>query len=242
MTNNPAARLHLILSTCREKEKALKNKPMVEAWRTIFGISPEVQDSIVMSKVGLVYMLPPQISAKINSISDINHRLYLGWQNELAQAFGQISFQAPFQNFTSKLSDSLLLSIEFCADLLSKTCPEKVIDKKQMEQLRNEISELYTNILNSDLDPDLAQYLLDQLQLIIDAIDNYMLTGSLALEKAIDTIIGATITKNYRARSTKDSKFGNPFWAIVGKTAVLLELAKSAAELGEGIIKLLPTK
>ena len=68
--NNPAARLHNVLTLCREVPKELRGKPMVEAWRHVLSLGDDVDEVIVMSKVGLIYLLPSQISAEITRFED----------------------------------------------------------------------------------------------------------------------------------------------------------------------------
>lgn len=195
-----------------------------------------------MSKLAFVYMLPSQIASEIKSFSDLDHRLYLGWQNEFAQALMHISVRASFQEFSGKLTDSLLLSIEFCSHELSKRCPEKVVEEDKLNELKTEARKLYDEILKADLDPALSRYLLDNLQMIIQAIENYVFTGARGIEQSIDAIVGTIVTKNKIATAAKASTCGEAFWGMVGKAAVLLQLAKTALELGEGVFKILPGK
>ena len=76
--------------------------------------------------------------------------------------------------------------------------------------------------------------------MMIEAIDNYMLTGPSGIEKALDATVGSSLTNHVLAKDAKDSQFGERFWKAVGKAAVLLKLAKTATELTDGVMKLLP--
>jgi hypothetical protein len=238
--NNPAGRLHNVLTLCKKHQKEMGGQPMVRAWRKVLALDDNVEDIVVMSKVGLVYVLPSHISAEIKRFDDLDQRLYLGWQNDLAKAFTQISFNAGFNEFVSRLTDSLLINIEFCSHELSKRCPEKMVDDEELKELKESAYGLYQEIQQGTLPPDLSRYLLDHTYLIIDAIDNYTLTGARGLRTALDAAVGAVITDHAVARRAKESAFGERFWAVIGKTAVVLELAKTALELGEGVMKHLP--
>ncbi len=240
--NNPAARLHHILTICKARRKDMASKPMVQVWRKVFNLADNIEDTVVMSKVGMVYLLPQQISTLIKRYDDLEPRLFLGWQSELTQAFTQISFTNAFDNFASHLSDSLLITLEFCSDALSRKCPEKVVSEAELQKLRETACLLYDEVQKSDLEPVLAQYLLEHIYLVIQSVENYIFTGAAGLQYALDTAVGSVVTKNNIARQSQQSVFGERFWALVGKTAVVLELSKTALELGEGIFKMLPSK
>ena len=237
--NNPAARLHNILKLCKSLANEMGGKPMVQAWRKVFSLDDDVEDIVVMSKVGRVYGLPSQISDEIKQFEDLDHTLYLGWKNDLAQAFQAISFTNAFSGFTNKLSDSLLINIQFCAHELSKRCPEKIVDDAQLAELKEAVYTLYQEVQKANLATELSRYLLDHLYLMIEAIDNYLITGARALQNSIDNIVGTVITNQKVATAVKDSPVGNKFWGVVGKAAVLLQISKTAMELGEGAFKLL---
>jgi hypothetical protein len=240
--NNPAARLHNVLTLCKKNRKEMGGQPMTKAWRKVLSLSEETEDIIVMSKVGFIYLLPSQIASEIQRFEDLDHRLYLGWQNDLAQAFTQISFGAAFSGFVDRLSDSLLINIEFCSHELSKRCPEKMVDEAELQKLKEAAYALYQEILKANPPPDLSRYLLDHLYLIVEAIDNYMLSGARGLRTVVDAIVGTALTNHQTARQAKESTFGERFWGIAGKVAVLLDLAKTAMELGDGTFKMLPGK
>ena len=154
----------------------------------------------------------------------------------------QINFRAAFQDFSNKLSDSLLINIKFCAHELSKRCPEKMVAEAQLTELKESVYALYQDVQKADLDPSLSRYLLDHLYLMIAAIDNYLLTGTRGIEHALDATVGSILTNHSVANQAKESEFGEAFWKVIGKAAVILQLAKTAMELGEGVFKLLPGK
>ena len=233
MNNNPAARLHFILEKSRATE--VRNKPMMEGWRTVLSLPNTMDDLTTMQKLGGLFSLTQVVSDHITKYPDLDHNLYLGWRNDLCNSFKQINFSAKFNAFSSTLSDSLLINIQFCAHELGKRKPEKVIEEAQLQELKDEASKLYDQILESDLDSEISEYLADLTYRFVDAIDNYLITGSLGIQRALDSAVGTVITTNKIATSSKETSEGKAFWNIAGKTAILLNLAKTVMELGEGI-------
>jgi hypothetical protein len=236
--NNPAARLHNILVNCR-KDKELRNQPMLIGWRTVLSLPAEIEDITVMYLVGKIFLLPSQITQELSQFPDIDMELFLGWKTDMTSAFKKINFESPFASFYDRLSDSLLVTIKFCAHELSKRRPEKIVDEAQLGELKQQVYDLYTEVLKTDLPTDIRRYLLDHLYEIIDAIDCYMVTGACPIQRAVDGVIGSFVTDGNTVRQTLDKEVGKKFWSTMNKAAILLSISKTALELGEGAAKLL---
>lgn len=237
--NNPAARLHSILAKCRSSPQDLRHKPMIQGWKHVFDLTDKTEDVLVMSRVGRVYVLPSQIAAEITRFADLDARLYLGWQGDMAAAFKTIGFNNAFQEFVGKLSDSLMLAIEFCAHELGKRCPEKILDDTAINELKAEVFTLYQEFLQADLPPDLSRYILDKLYQIYDALDTFPITGSQALETAVNAAMGSILTNNKMAEESAKNPGGQKFWKTVHKASLLLDIAQKTYQIGSGIGKLL---
>ena len=157
----------------------------------------------------------------------------------MADAFKQINFNAQFAQFYDKLSDSLLLTIEFCAHELSKRRPEKMLDETALAELKEEAHAFYESILVANISPDIRRFLLDHVYQLIDAIDSYLIMGAVPLQWALDSTIGSFLTNQNTAKQVQKSDIAAKFWAIMNRVATLLNIAKSALELGEGAAKLI---
>lgn len=237
--NNPAARLLFILKKCRSVPDNIKNKPMPTGWRHVLNLPDSTPDTIVLAKVGLIYHLPIQIEAEIKRYEDLDTDLYLKWQNELTKAFTQINFTNQFAQFTGQLNETLLTVIQFCDHELSKRNPEKIIDESQLKEIKTSTEELFDKISLSVMDNDLKRFLLHHLYLIIEALQNYIITGAKGLETALDAAIGKLVIDPMMRSKFEKSEKKKDVWDILSKIALILSSAKTAFELGEGIAKLL---
>jgi len=235
--SNPAHRLHNILT----RSKAVKNKNMLQGWREVLSLPEDMSELIVMSKVGKVFTLPSIITTYIQRFPDLmtDDDLYLGWRNDLTSAFRNVSFNTTFNQFANRLSDSLLINIRFCAHALDKRMPEKNVARDDLDAIRASAWSLYEDVLKSDLPDHLSRYLLDYLYLIIEAIDDYDITGAAGIERSLNAVIGAVATDTATAKQANASPFGERFWGVMTKVGVLLKLGKTALELEEGVRKLL---
>ena len=212
---------------------------MLVGWRNVLPIPDNVDDLIVMSKIGKVFTLPSIVTMHIERFPDLAPDLYLGWRNDLSAAFQAIRFTGTFGEFSNRLSDSLLINVRFCAHELDKRMPEKDITRPELDGIRESAWLLYQEILKSDLPPYIARYLLDHLYLIIEAIDDYEITGTAGIERSLNAIIGAVVTDAKTAKQANGSPFGERFWGVMTKVGVVLKLGKTALELGEGVWKVL---
>jgi hypothetical protein len=235
--SNPAHRLHTILFQSKQQE--LQNKNMMIGWRAVLQLPDQLDDLFIMNKVGKVFTLPSIIADQIKRFPDLDTELYLGWREDLASAFKFVNFNSQFAEFSRRLSDSLLINIRFCAHELDKRAPEKDISREELDKLRESTWSLYEEVLKADLPPSLSRYLLDYLYLIIEAIDDYHITGAVGMERALNAVLGTVITDQARAQEVRQSAFGERFWMVVTKVGVALKLAKTAAELANGVRKLL---
>jgi hypothetical protein len=120
----------------------------------------------------------------------------------------------------------LLISIRFCAHELDKRAPEKDVSREQLDSLRESAWSLYEEVLKEGLSAELSRYLLDHLYLIIEAIDDYNITGAVGMEQVLNGVLGAIITDSARAEKVRQSVFGERFWGVITKMGVVLKLAK----------------
>lgn len=235
--NNPAGRLHAILQASKEKE--IQRLNMIAGWRKVLSIPDTVDDLLTMNKIGKVFTLPHVITSLLQRFEDIDHDLYLGWKGDLLIAFRHVTFQSNFSEFGSRLSDSLLINIRFCDHELERRHPEKSITEEHLAALRDEANKLLDQILASELPPNLMRYLLDHAYLILEAIEDYPITGAPALERALDQAVGSVVTNRAVAQLAKDSTVGEQFWTFMGRIGLTLSIAKSAKEIGESVTKAL---
>ena len=212
---------------------------MLVGWRNVLSLPENIDDLILMGKIGKVFTLPSIITTHIERFPDLDRDLYLGWRNDLSATFRAIQFSTTFGQFSNRLSDSMLNNIRFCAQELDKRMPEKDVAPEGLTDIRDSAWALYEEILKSDLPPDLVRYLLDCLYLVIEAIDDFEITGAAGLEQSLNAVVGTVATNTATAKQASASPFGDRLWSVVTKVAVLLKLGKTALELEEGIRKFL---
>lgn len=215
--NNPAARLHQILSLCKKYEKESGARPMLIGWRKVFRIAESVKDFAVMERIGRVYSLAREISELIHRFDDLDPQLYLGWREELEDAFVNLSFRSEFQSFTRRIPKTLIVNLEFCSNALSDRCPEPMVDSEKLVEISRLAVELIKTVPQAQLDDAGKRYFLDYLTLIRRSVDDYSLAGAAGLQGAIDACTGTLVTQRQVSLPTRETAVGKKFWSLINK-------------------------
>lgn len=215
--NNPAARLHQILTLCKKHEKESGGRPMLMGWRKVFRMGETVKDFMVMERIGRVYVLAGEISDLVGRFDDMDPQLYLGWREELEDAFLNLSFRSEFGTFVKRIPRTLLVNVEFCSNALSERCPEPMVDPEKLIEINKLVLELIKSVQDSDLDEAGKRYFLDYLTLIRRAVDDYSFLGAPALQGVIDAVTGTLATQRHVSIPTRDTAVGKRFWGLTTK-------------------------
>ncbi len=210
----------------------------MEAWKEILDLKTD--DPLeIMGYVGRVYTLPNAVQRAVERIPELDHALHLGWKPDLDKALREMMWNANIQQFTQHLSDSLLVSLAFVSENLGRLAPEKVLDDKELETIRDEAWSLFDRIDQSSLDEPGRGYLLKQLGRLIQALDDYPFFGIQPLEIALDGVVGSVITDSRNAQETRGGEEDGMFWRLAGRVALLLKITHAVLQIGESAVDLL---
>lgn len=229
--NNPAARLHSILS----KMPPYRNKgdPASVIWANILRISPK-EIALVNFKVAEIFMLPNQIEEHVRRCEGEDHALFLEWMPDVSKAIQSSSLGSGINNFATHISDSTLLGLRHCSHLLSKNTFEVAVDVSKMNGVWGDLNSLYEEVRTSpSMDKKLKYYILRHLDLIRNAIRDYDVNGATPIHDAIDAFVGTTITNKEMAKQMQDSTHGEKIWKVVEGTAVVLGIISALPQLAQ---------
>lgn len=230
--NNPAARLHQTLTLCKKYEKESGSRPMLMGWRKVFRMGESVSDFSVLERIGRVYGIPAQIDELVGRFPDMDPLLYLGWREELEDAFLNVSFRSDFDTFTKRIPRTLLVNLEFCSNALSERCPEPMLDADRLAEIGKDAVEIIKSLPAADVDAPGKQYFHDYLTLISRAVADYMLSGAVGLQGAIDACTGTLVTQRGVSLANRETEVGKKFWALINKVTKALSAPEEEAEKG----------
>jgi len=232
LMNNPAARLHQILALCKKQEKESGSRSMLMGWRKVFRMAESTSDFCVLERIGKVYALPGEASELVRRCDDLDAQLYLGWCEELSEAFLNLSFGSEFDSFTRRVPKTLLVNVEFCSNALSERCPESMVDPDQLAEISREAGEIINMLSGAEMDASGKRYFLAYLTLIRRAVEDYMLSGAAGLQGAIDACTGTLVTQRGVSLANRETTVGKRFWGLIGKVTKSLAPAENGEESG----------
>jgi hypothetical protein len=236
--NNPAGRLLALLR--RGKKTDFLKMQAAQAWKVLLAI-PQANDlELTHQLVGLAE-LPLLIKSRVEGIPNVNHELYLKKLPELARTLRGLGFGVQWGIFVKSFSESVLDSLAFCDDLLSRENPDKRVDTDQLGSLLKDVGSLVDDVVASDIDNTLKQYMLKHLHIVERAIQDYQLLGAGPLEQAVEATIGSVFLHKDVAVEVAKTPLGARLWNILGKLAIITTLVVGVPQLPEAVRKLLPT-
>lgn len=228
--NNPAARLLNFVGTLRGYAINNKTQKTATALSIVLGIR---EDDVagLLERVGKILGVPREIREQVRSIKDVDQNLYLRWLETVEMLLAALNLNASIAMFADRLPQAILDEGQFCADLLSRTYPERVIASDQLRAVRKEVEDLKSTVVQSELDLPLKRYLIEHLRAIVNAIDLYDILGPSEIEATLNRTLGSVLTDLNRAERIKESSVGNRFWEVVLRVSQLVEIGSGLAQI-----------
>jgi hypothetical protein len=236
--NNPAARLHALLSKAKKGGEQYRQKPATESWAMLLNV-PTDNQALMLKRLGGVMELPLNIKTRTENLADVDQDLFLRWLPKVEEAFRANHLAGGFHGFIDKIDDTTLYGIEHCAALLSNRDPEAEITPEELENLKLQVEEMIKEMVDAEMDPDLKKFLLKHLFAIRNAIDEYQVFGSKPLVTAFGEVVAAVCTDPQTVVKSSATSIGMNFWKRVGHLKTLLAVGDQGLKLGERLFKLL---
>lgn len=235
--NNPAGRFYRLLSQAKGNQKN-RNVNAFKVWAELLE-ADEKKPWLVLRSLAGVMELPAIIREQIRGVPEIDQSLYLKWVPKVELAFASQRLNGHFHDFIQHIDDATLHGLEFCAECLSRKCPERRANESQLKEIAKDVAELIEEVLASDLPEDLRKFLLEHLNDLNRALQEYRLFGFKPLERAYGAIISGGLVAPEIIEKAKSKPHGQKFWAVFKKLSVVLMVAKSFVELGDRSFRVL---
>jgi len=225
---NPAGRLLEILKRARAGSAPTT---IAKGFAQIFDIGSDDFGEL-FRHLSLAEEAADQVSTLLKlSGNESFQRTYLECLPRIKRIFNVRHLDANWQqHIKDTLFDSELRDLQYCSDLLSEHFPEELIEADQLMELLKEVEALYDDVWTCDLDDDLKKIVLENLQTIKNAVNDYKIRGADGLQDALATIIG-TAAMVRPIDTTSGSNTFERLSKVVDMLAKLLNLAKSAKPL-----------
>jgi hypothetical protein len=236
-SNNPAGRLLNVIGKLRIILKEERNLKTESGWAKLFDID-NANTGLVMARVGSVLQLTNQITEIIKK-HKVENKIYFRDLNQIADAFRQMILQQGLDETLARIKEGSVTGLEYINDFLSRTSPEKTLDKTDLQKIYEDIMTLIDAIVSGDMQEYLRQYLLEKLDLLRQAIEMYNIFGIKPVENAINDILGSAAL-NKKIKESGDKEEVNKFVYIVLVALNLVGGFNDIAQLPESVDKVFP--
>jgi len=234
--NNPAARFHSLL---RIGQSQKKEEQCAKVWGNILNV-PIGDSPLLLRRIGHVMELPSLIATEIRDLPNVNHDIYLKWLPRVNASIGMMNFQNPWKTFIDRFDAEILYGIEICADTLHRSCPEKIISESTLKELSDKVTKLQEDLSNEGIPTSVAHFIMERLEEIRLALEEYSYRGSAPLERALENTVGKVVISPNIYQECQSSSYGKKFWELMGYLAITMTITTGAIQIGKDTVSLLP--
>lgn len=232
--DNPANRLLSILEAGKQVDKRTSCR---EAWGKL--LDTRGNNSLLMSRIGKLMELPALIIQALKEGYPNRGKTWAHWEAQVNTAFTTQNLNATWESFIIHIDDMSLNILRLSSDLIEVKFPQNTLSDEDLAGLRLKINELTEEILASDVGDDLKQYLVRALRRLVNAIDEYQITGATGIVEAVEVAIGhAAMSSEYR-EFLNDSALGAKFVTVLSVMANAVTVAPALTELALRVAGLL---
>ena len=142
-------------------------------------------------------------------------------------------------SFSATFDKIALENLEHCADILSRERSEKTIDPKELAKIANDAKQLRRETEAAEIDVELKAYILEGLDDITSAIDDYDLEGIASLEHGVERAFGTILLKKEKADKAVKTVIGSRFGQLLYNLYLIVSIANGALQLPYNVRQLL---
>jgi len=235
--NNPAGRLHDLLSAARNqngKESARK------AWAAVFGIEPDDTGALLKMLADLIDLVH-ETKTSIQRLDDVNHQLHLKPFKKIEALLSQLNLEAGWEHSKAQLDEPTLYGLQFSSDKLSRISGFTQIANDEISLLRKQLDDLVSSVVDSNLPQDVKFLLLRNLEAIRHALLAYRVRGIEGLQEEVERSLGSVMLHRDEIAASKNKpeerKVWETFFKLVEQLNKVVTLARNSKELAAPAIQ-----
>ncbi len=165
------------------------------------------------------------------------------WLKKITKAFTDINLNSTIYSFQSSYSISDSDFLKVMSEMIKIKSHEE-LSQAQISDAKENLINLTDEIIKSDLEDKLKNYLIKSIRRIITALEDYQLNGTVPIIESIEIMMGHTFTdKNYR--SSLNTPIGEKIFSVVGAVANIVTIAAGFpstdwVQIGQALTKKIP--
>lgn len=226
--NNPAQRL---LNILEHGKQFGTNQTCKTVWCEILEVEPK-STHMLLGRIGKTMALADEIVSELGKLENVKVERYLAWIPRLETAFSKSPLDQQWGNFINHVDTHVINYLEMTSDLLSARSPQAVLDKDQLDEIKDEALDLLKLIDTSNIEFKLKKYLTDQIARICISIEEYVITGATDIIDIVESTFGKALLHKEIAEERNKSDVGKRFWNFMGKTALAFSVISGPLTIG----------
>lgn len=229
--DNPADRL---LAIILEGKKHGVGERCRDVWQKILNTNDE---STLLLRLGLTSNLPRQIVNALQEASPKRGPTWNHWYPQIVNAFIVQRLNETWQTFIGTIDKHSIDSLSTAAELLEHRSPKSVVEPAELDDLKERLTDILKEVRDStDIDVDLKKKICKAILEIINAIDQYFITGIDGVSEALERAAG-TVNRNADTRQfVKKDGLGKKLMGVLKLVNEKVDSAENIKEIGENVI------
>jgi|GEM_PF-5956508 len=231
--DNPAGRLYFWISEIRDVISAPDRRVSegIQIFAEVFALDPKKRADILSAVTDLL-KLPEQIRVSIRKNSDVSDKflnLLPVVDQYLESLLGGLSNQG-----VGIAQDGVFANLGVISEQLSMFAPEIVPDRDVLQGLKTSVNDLIDEISQTEIDDELASFLLDELLDIRLAIERFDLLGEKPLSDAFAKLVGEVGIRRETIEADESSEaeaIRNKFAGIIRRVYEVLSFGGNAIQI-----------
>jgi hypothetical protein len=222
--DNPAKRLKDILL---ETSKYSGNDSVQRIKAKVFGLNEE--DTVEINRHLLLL---------VDQFRDIK------WQIDRTGVVDSTILLEPLKDFERRLlpadlssswsalnTSQIMYALSMCENVIERNAYQKEIEEYKLDELYSDVEFLIEKIHASELIPNLKEALIEKLEDVKRAIQEYRLCGNKGLHRALEGMLGTAFIHWYELIQQRGSEVYTKFWEVSTKIATTLTIVDHADKL-----------
>lgn len=228
---NSASRLNTLLTSVTAHPE---NTQTLEVWAKLFhveGLTPNKKAAVVSERLNVMHHELELVREQMQE-AGFSEDLYLPSVSRLENALSNILLPASWNNVRQYLTPETFLALSYCGEILPDE--ETQIDSEELSEIRTQVEVLLASLADSKLPRRLHKLIERHTKLILNALEEYPISGAKVLREVTRTALGEIIEIKEIITENRES----PEISKLGKIWKKLNQVVDSAEKAEKIIQL----
>lgn len=228
--DNPADRL---LAIILEGKKHAASENCRSVWRELLGVENEPS---LLQRLSLVAALPAQIISALEEANPKRGPTWNHWYPQMVHAFTAQTLNGDWRSFISIIDQHSIDGLRSAAGILELVSPKTVVADAKLDELKLQLTEILKEVRDStEIDAQLKKKICRAILEIVNAIDQYFITGIDGVAEALEAAAGKVNRNDDTRQFVKKDGVGKKLMSILKVVNKTVDSAENVKELGENV-------